>query len=229
LSISFLIKGSEAFAQNNQRLLLLDGSKKQLIVPLRNLESEYTDNTLKLPPIEFSDSYFLEVSDQIVFQGLSKIFKSVELLTDTDDINKIYSAMNWIKEEKKVQFSNTFQKIIQETAVKYNADFVVIPGYCKLKSKTVHQKSWRDAKGGSSYERPVTTIAFAEYKIQFFQKDGVLNREGFGNGKSVKPILYSYLKKRNFDKKVVENSKKKYAPPLLRAMSKSINNALNSL
>lgn len=221
--------GSGVFAQNNQKLLLLDGSKKQLIVPIRNIQSDYTDNTSKLPQIEYSDSYFAEVSDQIVFQGLSKSFKSVELLTDTSDINKIYSAMSWLKDEKKITFTDTIQKIIRDVAVKYAVDFVVIPGYCTLKYKTVHPKNWRDGKGGSSYERPVSITAFAEYKIQFFQRDGVLNREGVGNAKCEKPVLYSYFKKKNFEKKIVENSRKKYAPPLLRAMSKSIENALNSL
>jgi hypothetical protein len=229
LSMFLFITESGTFAQNNPRLTLLDGSKKQLIVPIRNIQSDYTDNTSKLPLIEYSDSYFAEVSDQIVFQGLSKTFKSVELLTDTNDIKAIYSAIIWSKDEGEVDFTDVFQNVVKEIAAKYTADFVVIPGYCTLKYKTFHQKSWRNARSGSSYERPVSVTAYAEYKIHFFQKDGCLNREGRGNAKSGKPLFYEYFKKRNFDKKIVENSKKKYAPPLLRALSKSIENALNDL
>jgi hypothetical protein len=229
LSISFFIMGSGVFAQNNQKLTILEGSKKQLIVPIRNIQSDYTDNTTKLPLIEYSDSYFAEVSDQIVFQRISKSFKSVELLTDTNDISTIYSEMIWLKDEGKIKLTDAFQNAVKEVAEKYSADFVVIPGYCTLKYKTVHQNGWRDGRGGSSYARPESITAFAEYKIQFFQKDGVLNRESMGNAKSGKPLFYSYFKKKNFDKKIVENSKKKYAPPLLRALSKSIENALNSL
>lgn len=216
-------------AQNNQVSTILDGSKKQLIVPLRNIQSDYIDNTTKLPQIEYSDSYFAEVSDKIVFQRLSKSFKSVEILIDSNDINKIYSAIQWSKNENKLKFTDTFQSIVKEIAAKYSADFVVIPGYCFLKYKTIHQKSWRDARAGSSYERPVSITAFVEYNIQFFQKDGLLNREGNGKAKSEKPLLYSLLKKKKFENKIVENSRKVYAPPLLKALSKSIDNALNNL
>ena len=227
LSIALLLVESGLFAQNNQKLILLDGTKKPLIVPIRNIQSTYIDNSSKLPQIEYGDSYLAELSDQIVFQSLLKTFQSVELLTDSVDINKIYSAMTWAKDDGTIKVSDAFQTIVQEIAAKYAVDFVVIPGYCILKYRSVHQKNWREARSGSSYERPVSITAYAEYEIQFFQKDGALNRKSNGKAKSEKPIFYSYFKKKNLEKNLVQNSRKKYAPPLIRAMSKSIDNALN--
>jgi hypothetical protein len=214
-------------SQENFKLVLLDPSKKQLIVPLKNISSEYLDNQSKLPEIEFSDSYYSQISDQILFNEISKSFKSVELLSDTDVINRLYSAIN--QDSIKSADADSLKVLIREIIDKYKVDFLVIPIFCKLKFKTVHQNNWRDGKGGSSYERPVSISAFAEYHIQFYQKDGNLSRESKGDAKTGKPLMYSFFKKKNLNKDVVNNSKKKYAPPLLRALHKAITNAVKNI
>ena len=214
---------------NNKKTVFLDISKKQLLVPLRNIQTEYDDNTTKLPSIEYSDSYYAEISDQIVFNELSKSFKSVELLTDTNAIKRIYSTLTIKKDSSNAQKADSLQKIIQEIADHYKAEFVVIPAYCSLKYKTAHQRNWREAKGGSSYERPVSITASAEYLIQFYQKNGVLVRESTGKAQTGKPLMYSFFKKKKIEKNLVSNSRKKYAPPLMRALSKAIGDAVNKL
>lgn len=214
-------------SQENFKLVLFDASKKQLIVPLINISSEYLDNQSKLPEIEFSDSYYSQISDQILYNEISKSFKSVELLSDTDVINRLYSAIN--QDSGKSVNADSLKVIIRETIDKYKVDFLIIPISCKLKFKTVHQNNWRDGRGGSSYERPVSISAFAEYHIQFYQKDGNLNRESKGTAKTGKPLMYSLFKKKNIEKDVVKNSKKKYAPPLLKALHKAIVNAVKNI
>jgi hypothetical protein len=114
-------------SQENFKLVLLDPSKKQLIVPLKNISSEYLDNQSKLPEIEFSDSYYSQISDQILFNEISKSFKSVELLSDTDVINRLYSAIN--QDSIKSADADSLKVLIREIIDKYKVDFY--PIMCK--------------------------------------------------------------------------------------------------
>jgi|GEM_PF-2407959 len=216
-------------AQQAGNIQILDDSKKQLLVPLKYIETHYTDNQSSLPQIEHSDSYYSSIADQIVFKELSKTFKSIELLIDSSDITRIYSSCTFINDSSKLVPSADFPKVLQEITDKYKADFIVIPQFCKLTYKAIQQKGWRDSRGGSSYERPVNVQASSDYAIAFYQKNGILNRSAKGSAHNGKPLFYDYAKKKNFDKNVVENSRKKYAPPLLRALSKSIEDAFKKL
>lgn len=209
--------------------LFLDDSKKQLIIPLKNIESVYYDNKTDLPKKEHSDTYYARVSDQIVFKELSKSFKTVELLTDSADIEKIYTFFSYDKDSGKIVQKKEFTDILKEIALKYKADFIVMTQFCQLSYKTLHQNNWRDARGGSSYERPEKVMASAEFSLVFIQKNGVINREIKGSAKSGKPLFYPYVKKGKYEKNVVENSRKKYAPPLIKVLSKSIGDAFKKL
>lgn len=208
-------------------VLTLD--KKQLLVPLKYIETSYKDNSTALPVMEYSDQYYAQVADQIVFKELSKRFQNIELLTDTTDIGKLYETVQWNKDSTKVTITAEFTKICTELSTKYKTDNIVMPQYCLMTYKQVHRNNWRDGRGGSSYERPVSVRAFSEFSIAFFQKDGALLRSSKGRASFGKPLFYKYARKKNFDANIVENSKKKYAPPLLRALNRSIADAFGSM
>ncbi len=208
---------------------VLTVDKKQLVVPLKFIETSYKDNSTDLPVIEYNDQYCAQVADQIVFKELSKRFQNIELLTDTTDIRKLYETIQWNKDSTKVTITAEFTKICTELSTKYKADNIVMPQYCLMTYKQVHQNNWRNGRGGSSYERPVSVRAFSEFSIAFFQKDGALLRSSKGSASFGKPLFYKYARKKNFDTNIVENSKKKYAPPLLRALNRSIVDAFGAI
>jgi len=203
--------------------------KKQLVVPLKFIETSYKDNSTVVPVMEYSDQYYAQVADQIVFKELSKRFQNIELLTDTTDIRKLYETIQLNKDSTKVTATAEFTKICTELSTKYKADNIVMPQYCLMTYKQMHRNNWRNGRGGSSYERPVSVRAFSEFSIAFFQKDGVLLSSSKGSASFGKPLFYKYARKKNFDANIVENSKKKYAPPLLRALNRSIVNAFGSM
>jgi hypothetical protein len=208
---------------------VLKVDKKQLLVPLKFIETSYKDNSTTLPVMDYSDQYYAQVADQIVFKELSKRFQNIELLTDTTDIRKLYETIQWNKDSARLIVSSEFAKICLELSTKYKTDNIVMPEFCVMTYKQVHQSNWRDGRGGSSYERPVSVRAFSEFSIAFFQKDGTIIRSSKGNASFGKPLFYKYARKKNFDANIVENSKKKYAPPLLRALNRSIVDAFGSM
>lgn len=203
--------------------------KRQLLVPLKFIETSYKDNSTALPVMEYSDQYYAQVADQIVFKELSKRFQNIVLLTDTSDIRKLYETVQWNKDSTRLIVSAEFKKICTELSTKYKADNIVMPQYCQMFYKQIHQNNWRDARGGSSYERPVSVRAYSEFSISFYQKDGTVIRNSKGNATFGKPLLYKYARKKNFEANIVENSRKKYAPPLLRALYRSIVDAFGSI
>jgi hypothetical protein len=213
----------------SQGTSVLTVDKKQLLVPLKFIKTSYKDNSTALPIMEYSDQYYAQVADQIVFKELSKRFQNIELLTDTSDIRKLYETVQWNKDSTSVIVSAEFAKICEELSTKYKSDNIVMPQYCLMSYKQVHQNNWRDARGGSSYERPVSVKALSEYSIAFFQTNGALLRSSKGSASFGKPLFYKYARKKNFDANIVENSKKKYAPPLLRALNRSIVDAFGRM
>jgi len=213
----------------SQGTSVLTVDKKQLLVPLKFIETSYKDNSTALPVMEYSDQYYAQVADQIVFKELSKRFQNIELLTDTTDIRKLYETVQWNMDSARVIVSAEFTKICTELSMKYKADNVVIPQYCQMYYKQIHQSNWRDGRGGSSYERPVSVRALSEFSIAFFQTNGTVIRSSKGSASFGKPLMYKYARKKNFDANIVENSKKKYAPPLLRALNRSIVDAFSRM
>jgi hypothetical protein len=209
----------------SQGVSVLTVDKKQLLVPLKFIETSYKDNSTALPVMEYSDQYYAQVADQIIFKELSKRFQNIELLTDTMDIRRFYETVQWNADSISVTVSAEFTKICSELSTKYKIDNIVMPQYCLITYKQVHQNNWRDGRGGSSYERPVSVRASSEFSIGFYQTNGVLLRNSKGSALFGKPLFYKYARKKNFDANIVENSKKKYAPPLLRALNRSIVNA----
>jgi hypothetical protein len=213
----------------SQGASVLTVDKKQLLVPLKFIETSYKDNSTALPVMEYSDQYYAQVADQIVFKELSKRFQNIVLLTDTTDIRKFYEKVQWNKDSTGVIVSDGFTQICSELSTKYKADNIVMPQYCLMNYKQVHQNNWRNGRGGSSYERPVSVRALSEFSIAFYQVNGALLRSSKGSASFGKPLFYKYARKKNFEANIVENSKKKYAPPLIRALNRSIVSAFGSM
>lgn len=198
----------------------MDASKKILFIPLSSIESQYLDNTSKLPEIEYTDSFYIDLSNKIVQNEIAGHFKSIAMI-DPENLVKFTSVIIHDKKDSST-LPDSVTRIITEIADQYKADFVVIPNFCKLKYTAIHQKNWRDGKYGDSYERPVAYKAHAEYKISFYLKNGKLNWSNAGIGKAAKPMFYSMVKKKHFEKDIVKNSKKIFAPPLVKALRKAI-------
>lgn len=222
----FLISCAPAISQKvykaQQGIIVSKYPRTALFCNLDTITTKYTDNTVLLPEIEYSDSFYCSGTNNLLLYECSKLFNVKQVLTspESDSLPEVSTFSG---------NSNTpdIQLIISAIAKKYDVGYVVIPHSCTLQHTAVRRTGWRDGKYGGSYEQPISYSASAKLDVQIWNRDGVLVFEKIGVGLTGRPFLYdSVKKKRNESEDIVKRSKKLFSPPLLRALSEAAHNSM---
>lgn len=205
-----------------QGVIVAQYPRTALFINLDTITTKYTDNTVLLPEIEYSDSFYCSATNNLLLYECSKLFNVKQVLTspESDSLPK----MSTFSENSS---NPDLQSIISAIAKKYDVGYVVIPYSCTLQHNAVRRSGWRDGKYGGSYEQPISYTATARLDLQIWNRDGVLVFEKIGVGLTGRPFLYDSVKnKRNEKDDIVKRSKKLFSPPLLRALSEAAHNAM---
>lgn len=171
-------------------------------------------------PIEFSNSFYLESVNKLITFQISKRFKLIPSDSSTGSVQK-WSKVNGDTTTPVGPVS----QMIRDLASSYKADLIVIPYSCEILHKSIQQNGWREGKYGGSYEKPISYSANADLHLQVWDKTGKLIYERIGKGVSGQPLFYSMFKHKSKEN-IVGYARKVFAPPLLRALNKAVNDAV---
>ncbi|HEX2956625.1 MAG TPA: hypothetical protein VHO70_07330 [Chitinispirillaceae bacterium] len=205
-----------------QSVIVAQYPRTSLFINLDTITSKYTDNTVLLPEIEYSDSFYCSAVNNLLLYECSKLFTVKQVLTSSETENlPLFSVFSDYSSKPDMQ-----KKII-EIAKKYDVGYVVIPYSCTLQHSAIRPQGWRGGKYEGSYEQPISYSANARLDVQIWNRDGFLAFEKIGTGLTGRPFLYDAVKKkRNDNIDIVKRSKKLFSPPLLRALSEAAHNVM---
>ncbi len=213
---------SQKVFKAQQGVIVTQYPRTALFINLDSITTKYTDNTVLLPEIEYSDSFYCSATNNLLLYECSKLFNVKQVLTtpESDSVPKLSTFSG--------NSSYTdIQTIISSISRKYDVGYVVVPCGCTLQHTAVRRTGWRDGKYGGSYEQPISYTANARLDVQIWNRDGVLVFEKIGIGLTGRPFLYDAVKNRRNEKDdIVKRSKKLFSPPLLRALSEAAHNAM---
>lgn len=211
---------------NDPGNLLSYNSLSIFFIPLDSVTVQYFDNTKLVPDTQFSDSFFTEAANSLIKYVCKKNFTLHADLMSTDELQSTITQVfrhrfsNFGKEDQSYDSVSLYMKMISTTL---GTDLVLFPYLCQIKHITFQPKGWRQAP---NYQRPVKYIAFAEVHLQIWDNQGNLIHEIISKDDTGRPILYSFFKKDKPKEDVVSYAKNYFAPPLVRALSKAINNTM---
>jgi hypothetical protein len=114
--------------------------------------------------------------------------------------------------------------LVKSTASRFGAALIFIPRSCRLKNILYQPEGWRG--GGPSYQRPTTFKAYATTHVQIWNSAGELLYEKIGTTDAGRPIMYTLFGKKQPGDDVVKFARNIFAPPLVRAMYMSIQEAM---
>jgi len=209
---------------------LADSLKQTYFVPLDSITVEYVDRTQATPDTLFSDSFFIEAANSLLAFEASKRFSLMAAPEGDEEaaggmcakIRAVrYSRLADVDAGGGPEAAATQIRSIAESTA---ADLILIAYSCRLKHILYQPQGWRGS--GPSYQRPVTFKAYATTHVQIWNRDGELLYEKIGGSDAGRPIMYSLFGKKKPENDVVKFAKNLYAPPLVRAMYMSIQEAL---
>jgi hypothetical protein len=210
---------------------LLDRTKTALCIPVDSLHVTYTDNTKAVPDSQISDSFLTAAARSFFSFEISRCFHVVNCRKDSSD-----SASDSLQAFSAGHYSHllgdtgAFALIggrVRDLALKYKADFVIIPYSCTVRQISTRPEGWRNTQQAPAYERPVDYHAKTSFHVQIWDKSGRLVFERIGRDESGKPLFYSLFKKDKVPgKDLVEYAKRYYALPLVKSLYKSVRLAL---
>ncbi len=199
---------------------LYDSSLTVLYLPADTLFSEYVDNAKWKSKREFSDSFYIEVLNNIVPFALSQSYNT-KVLPDDSTIISTMKEIRLLYQNKDSSAVNSISELIKSIGTRYDTDLVALCNNCQVKFSAIRQKGWRGGRSGTPYQRPVEYIATASISLQIWDKNGKLLFEKVGFGHAEQPFLYAKLKVKDIDEDLVEYSKKLYAAPIARAINEA--------
>ncbi|MBD3392898.1 MAG: hypothetical protein GF418_12400 [Chitinivibrionales bacterium] len=206
---------------------LADSGKVVCIVPFDSITVDYVDKTKKTPDTLFTDSFFLDAANSLLAYEVTRRYAlgpPPPIDSDTIDPFAEIRDLRYSRLAKKLDSLDRAAKRIAELARASESDLVLVGYACKLKHVTYQPSGWRGS--GPSYQRPVTFAALATTHVQIWNRDGRLLYECIGSNDAGRPIMYSLFGKKEPGDDVVKFAKHLYAPPLVRAMYMSIQNAM---
>lgn len=207
----------------NCPFLIGQSSKTFFFIPLDSIQ---IDRSSELSS-EFSDSFFCQAANKLLFHFLSQKNSSVSLEPKELD-SQITSLKQIFLTGKDTAAIKSSVNIIKEIVQKSGCELVMFPFSCSLQLKMQTQNGWRDGRGGPSYLRPVKTIAIARIQLLVWDKNGTLVCERTGIGKETKPMFYSFFGKRVKTTEIVSYSRKVYANPFIRALNEASRQSVKS-
>jgi len=206
---------------------LADSSKVILYVPLDSITVNYVDKTKLHPDTLFTDSFFLDAANSLFAYEALKRF-TLHSNPEGMDINRDFlnrlKQVRYSKIAKNTKMLDSVSALIKATAQKFNVDLILLPYASSLRHITYQSSGWRS--GGPAYERPTTYRASAATHIQIWNRKGVLLYECKGTNDAGRPIMYTLFGKKDPKNDMVKYAKHLYAPPLVRALYHSIQEAM---
>jgi hypothetical protein len=207
---------------------LVDYGSTVCLMPLDSVEIQYSDNTRANPDTLFSDSFFLAAANDLLTYEMKKRFTfrsssehAQELARLADTVRALgFSRVGHGNADRQEATSALMRKAARTSG----CDLVAVAFSCRLKHVAYQPPGWRG--GGPSYERPVSYRAYGRMHVQIWNKNGVLLHEGMGADDTGRPVLYSLFGKKKPENDIVKYAKRLYAPPLVRALYLSIQDAV---
>jgi hypothetical protein len=218
--------GSKTYIRDPDRELA-DSSKVVLFVPLDSITVEYVDRTRAHPDTQFSDSFFLDAANSLFAYVASERFS---LRSDPEELDESEGPFDEIRATRYSRIAGNTQQmeqagaLMKKTAGMFHADLILFAYSCKLKHIIYQPQPWRG--GGPSYERPESYRAYAWTHVQIWNKQGKLLFEHIGANDAGRPIMYSLFGKKVPQGDMVKFAKHLYAPPLVRALYHSVQEAV---
>jgi hypothetical protein len=216
-TVSYLAKDSQ---------LLNDGSLKVLYIPLQEISSKYNDNTGMKPQVELSDSFYVEAANSLIMFGLSNRYRFIVPQPQQSDSLHNFNVLfrqKWSKVNGDTCSPDSFSARIRDIAALCKADLIFVPYSCHINQSASRQNGWRSYSG--SYEKPLIYSADAKFHLQVWDKTGNLVFERIGTGNTGRPIFYTLVKHQQPGDNIISYSRKIFAPPLVKALDRSIKNA----
>jgi hypothetical protein len=204
-----------------ERSQLNNPAQTALCLPVRNIRTEYFDNSQLLPDTQYSDTFLQETATGLlVYEVAGHCTMSSARIDSSDSIEKFQSSRYSVLSGD-TALRLLVSRRIQSLAEKYKVDIVVLPYAVSIRQTIVKPEGWR-ADNGPGYDRPISFTATTSVHVQFWNSRGRLLYERIGRSDTGKPVFYSLLKKEKSGRDVVKFAKKFYAPPLVKSLYASI-------
>ncbi len=210
--------------------LLLNLRQTVLVVPINTIHEKIINNTQKSNSTPPDDSFFIESANNLINFECSKNFNICSNIEALNKLNESLSLFYDSRYSKLTKNDTNFAEIsalMKKTAETFKVDLIILPFFCNIEHITFQQKGWRDAP---NYNKPVKYYSKTRVHIQIWDKTGKLIYERIGKDQTRRPVLYSLFKKKNKEPKEGEGvnhfAKSFFAPPAIRSLSKSIENAM---
>jgi hypothetical protein len=203
-----------------------DKRQKLLIIPVSNLQINYSDNTKPVQEVLFSDSFFIDAANSLTKYYCSKKF---DVCTTGENLPVFKEADSFFKRSgfstiiEGTEDSATIARKIRYVASEFKVDLVLIPFSCIIKHAAFQPKGWSEAP---NYQRPVKYKSKTEAHFQIWDSSGKLLYERLGQSDTGRPIFYSLLKRESSEKDVAEQILQLYAPPIVRSLERAIETSL---
>ncbi len=176
------------------------------------------------------DSFFVDAANSLLRYELSQNFRMVHVPADSIDIKGMRKSLYSRLQPGGSKHGRAPNEVIHSLANTLETDLVILVYECAVRQRIVRPPGWRnDTYHGSYYDRPTSYLAYTSVHVQIWSSEGNILYEKIGKAKTEQPFLYSVFKQENPGDDIVRYARRIYAPPLIRALYKSIRTSLTSL
>lgn len=205
---------------------LKNRNAKAVYVPVTHIHTSYSDNTAASVDTRYSDSFLVETVNTYAHFIAAQRFGLVEAKVAGNDSAAKETPPTYSYPASGSIDSAAVPEQVRQIALETGAQLVIVPDSCEINYTLYKPAGWRGGKYDDTYGRPQKCMAHSKFRVRIWNKNGLLLCERTGISDNDKPFLYSLFKKEKPSGDLVAFAKRLYAPPIIKSLYRSVENAL---